>query len=114
MTRLAGRGFDVAAAALLAVTALLGVAALGSLPPSIAVHWTVGLDGGVTADATLPRRLGVALVPVTAVAAFVALRVADAAAPLDGRDARWYRAAVAALLCLLLVVQSLLVWLNLR
>lgn len=114
MTTAVGRVSDALAAALVAATAAVGVVAYDAVPAAMVVHYTP--PGGVYyGPETLPKAVGLSVVPAIAVVTVAALRglpaITDGEALTPVPTA--YRLAVVGLAALLAAVQLVLVLLNL-
>lgn len=105
---------DLAAVALLAVAFAVGVAAYGAVPERVVVHWTFGA-GPYWGLRTLPKALGLFLVPLVATVLYVAMRAPLALLPAEelGAVRGLYEAVVVGTVGLCCAVQLFVVAMNL-
>jgi hypothetical protein len=113
MTTVFGRASDALAAALVVATIVVGVAAYDAVPAAMVVHYTP--PGGVYyGPETVPKAVGLSIVPAVAVVTVAALRALPAV--VDGESLTpvptVYRVAVVGVAALLAAVQVALVLLN--
>ena len=96
------------------LTVALGVLAYGAVPGRVRVHWTLG-TGPYVGPETLPRALGLFVVPVVAVLTLAGLWALRAVIDLgsDPRARRYYDLATLAVCCCLFAGQALVVVANL-
>lgn len=110
------RPSDVLALALVVGTFAVGVVAYGVVPADVMVHYTP--PGGVYyGPETLPKSVGLFVVPVVTAVTFAALRVLPSVFELNGELAAvlpYYRLGLALLVAVLASVQVALVLSNVR
>ena len=96
------------------LTVALGALAYGSVPGRVRVHWTLGA-GPYVGPETLPKALGLFVVPSVAVLVLAVLWLLRAAIDLesDPRGRRYYDLATLLALCLLFAGQAVIVLANL-
>lgn len=107
-------GAAVGSLLIVGLTVALGVLAYGAAPARVRVHWTLGM-GPYVGPETLPKALGLFVVPTAAVLCLAGLWLLRTVVDLESepRVRRYYDLAALLVLCLLLAGQAVVVLANL-